>query len=246
MSNNHSHNVPSASFDPVGEQTLQIISNAQKFNQWMFERIEPFLKGNVLEIGSGIGNITAFVLAKGLTVTASDYNTSYQEQLKENLKEFSNLEAVLSLDLQSTNLAQEYPDLEGKFDSIFLLNVIEHLKDENLAIENCRYLLRKGGNLIVLAPSYQFLYCQFDKELGHYRRYTKKRMAQIFPVSEFSIKHQEYFNLAGTAGWFIFGKLLQRKQIGSEMNLYEKLVPVFKWVDRLSFRAAGLSTITIA
>lgn len=232
--------------DLVGEETLQIIANAQRFNRWMFERIAPFLNGNVLEIGSGIGNITRFALEHGLTVTASDYNKTYQELLKKKLAGYSNLAEVYSIDLQSQDLPAQLPELREKFDSIFLLNVIEHLEDEKVAIANCRYMLRPGGTLILLAPSYNALYCEFDKQLGHYRRYTKKTMAGIFPVQEFNVIHQEYFNLAGVAGWLIFGKLLKRRQIGSEMNLYEKLVPFFRLIDKISFRRIGLSTITVA
>lgn len=106
-------------------------------------------------------------------------------------------------------------------------------------------MLRPGGTLIFLAPSYNALFCEFDRQLGHYRRYTKKSMAGLFSVNELKVIHQEYFNLAGVAGWFIFGKLLNRKRISGEMKLYEKLVPFFRLIDKMSFRSVGLSTITV-
>lgn len=70
-------------------------------------------------------------------------------------------------------------------------------------------------------------------------------MAGLFSVNELKVIHQEYFNLAGVAGWFIFGKLLNRKRISGEMKLYEKLVPFFRLIDKMSFRSVGLSTITV-
>jgi hypothetical protein len=58
--------------------------------------------------------------------------------------------------------------------------------------------------------------------------------------------HRQYFNFIGIAGWFFFGKLLNRKMIGSgEMSAFNKLVPVFKIADQITLKKAGLSVITI-
>ena len=48
--------------DYVGEKTLDVIAEADKFNDWMYNTIKPFINGKVLEIGSGIGNISKFLL----------------------------------------------------------------------------------------------------------------------------------------------------------------------------------------
>lgn len=245
MKEENSHIKSVAEKDPVGADTLEHISVAHRFNKWMFERIQPFLKGEVLELGSGIGNITRMALEQGLTTTASDYNHEYLEHLRKSLQGHPNLRNILKIDLQAHNLPTEHAALKEKFDSVFLLNVIEHLADENLAINNCSHFLKPGGNMIVLGPSYQNLFCKFDRELGHYRRYTKKSMAEIFPKENFRIIRQEYFNLAGTVEWFLFRKLSGRDRVGKEMNFYDKFVPLFKMMDAITFRSIGLSTITI-
>ncbi|MDD4754877.1 MAG: hypothetical protein PHG29_02255, partial [Prolixibacteraceae bacterium] len=64
-----------------GTETLKVISDANNFNRWMYETIKPFCKGHVLEIGSGIGNISQFLLSDGYEVTLSDINSSYLEIL---------------------------------------------------------------------------------------------------------------------------------------------------------------------
>jgi 2-polyprenyl-3-methyl-5-hydroxy-6-metoxy-1,4-benzoquinol methylase len=51
--------------------------------------------------------------------------------------------------------------------------VVEHIKDDRLAIANCKKLLKKNGHLIILVPAYRYLYNEFDKELEYYRRYNK-------------------------------------------------------------------------
>ena len=47
--------------DEEGMETLKAISEANKFNEWMYERIAPDCSGKILEIGSGIGNISCLL-----------------------------------------------------------------------------------------------------------------------------------------------------------------------------------------
>ncbi len=236
----------SDTFDPTGTHTLQVIAKADSFNKWMYETIRPYIKGEILEVGSGIGNISKLVVNSGLSLTLSEYNPAFQQFLKENFSQFTNVRDVLSIDLQHPGFFNHYSALKEKFDSVFLLNVIEHLKDDVIAIENCRFLLKQDGHLIILAPAYPFLFCRFDKELGHYRRYTMRRMMSIFPQQSFKILHTQYFNFIGIAGWLLFGKLLNRKKIGSgEMSTFNKLVPFFKVADHITFKKVGLSLIAI-
>ena len=238
---------PSPGFDPTGTFTLEVLAKADRFNYWTYQTIEPALKGRVLEIGSGLANISIYALRDKKSITLSDINPEYRDRLKKEYAGFQNLEGVLSIDLQHPEFRTAYQDLENAYDSIFMLNVIEHLANDQAAIDNCRFMLKQEGNLVVLAPSYAFLYCRLDKELGHYRRYTTSALARLFDKSQFTILTKKYFNLAGTAGWFLFGKILQRKTLESgEMGLFNKLVPLFRIIDKISFQKAGLSSIIIA
>ena len=107
-------------------------------------------------------------------------------------------------------------------------------------------LLKDGGILLILVPAYQHLYCRFDQELGHYRRYTKKSLGKVFKDNHFRIKHARYFNLMGILGWVFSGKILKKKTIPEgQMGIYNKLVPIFKIIDELFLRAVGLSVILV-
>ena len=231
--------------DPTGKQTLEIIATSDQFNEWMYQSIQPCLKGEILEIGSGLGNISKFVIESGRSITLSDYNTEYQKILSETFSGFPNVKGVLNMDLQHPDFFNFYSSFKEKYDSVFLLNVIEHLQHDETAIENCRFLLKPGGHLVLLAPAYTFLFCRFDVELGHYRRYTTGKMKTILKNLSFEIIHSRYFNFVGIAGWLCFGKLLGNKKIKSgEMSAFNKFVPLFKIADRLILKKAGLSVIT--
>ena len=63
--------------DPVGLHTLNVIAKANRFNRWMYDQIKPHLKGEILEIGSGIGNISKLVIESNHFITLSDYSKEY-------------------------------------------------------------------------------------------------------------------------------------------------------------------------
>src|SRR6476661_3516764 len=140
--------------DPLGHHTLTVIAKAEQFNRWMYETIKPYLKGKVLEIGSGIGNISKFVLEDGFTLTLSDYDSGYCQQLQKDFGHFANVEDIVSIDLQHQTFYEKYSTFKEQFDTVFLLNVLEHLADGEKAVAYCRYLLKPSGNLIILVPAY--------------------------------------------------------------------------------------------
>lgn len=234
----------SATHDPVGLHTLQVIAKADRFNRWMCDQFKHQLKGEVLEIGSGIGNISKIIIEEGHTITLSDYNPEYCEALKKKFPEHTNVRDVISIDLLDPDFHHKYSALHERFDSIFLLNVIEHIRDDAKAISNCKYLLKKNGHLILLAPAYSWLFSGFDKHLGHFRRYTVRSLKELLVKNDFTILSGSYFNFAGIGGWLLFGKILNQKMLNSgEMSAFDKIVPVAKIIDKLLRNKVGLSII---
>ena len=232
--------------DPKGLRTLEVISKADKFNHWMFNTIQPFCSGKILEIGSGIGNISQFFIESGMNITLSDIRENYCETLKHKYNNVENLNDVLLINLADPEFKNKYERYQNAFDTVFALNVIEHIKDDHYAMKNCRFLLKKNGNLIILVPAYQKLYNTLDVELGHYRRYTKNNLNNLFLINGFEITHSQYFNLTGILGWYLSGKILRKKTISSGfMVLYNGLVPLFKIIDKLTLGSIGLSVIVV-
>ena len=231
--------------DAAGFQTLQVISQADEFNKWMYQSFSNHLQGEILEIGSGIGNISKHVIADNHTLTLSDYNDAYKNWLSKQFTSYENVKQVLQVDLLQPDFMIAYGHLKGKYDCIFLLNVIEHISDDLLAIKNCSFLLKPGAKLIVLAPAYRWLYCNLDKQLGHIRRYTLRSMEKIFLENNFRVYEKKYFNFSGIAGWLFFGKILRKKILGSEMSVFNKIVPLAKLIDKIIFNKAGLSVIVV-
>lgn len=233
--------------DVEGLATLESIANADKLNEWMFNEVARYASGRILEIGSGIGNISKFCILNEWDITLSDIRDQYCEKLRNEFKEYTNVRAVRNLDLVHENFEQEYADLIGTYDFVFALNVVEHIEEHELALVNAKKLLNTNGKVFILVPAYQNLYNQFDKELYHFRRYTKKTLNAVINNAGFKSEKSFHFNAAGIPGWILYGGILKHKIIPSgQMKVFNQMVPVFRIVDKVLFRKVGLSVISVA
>lgn len=204
----------------------------------MFERVRPWVSGRVLEIGSGIGNLSQFFVDRPVVLT--DTMPEYLERLRARFAHLPNVE-VMRLYLPTP----EGPVAERRFDTIVCLNVLEHVADDWGSLVAMRRLLDPGGRLVLLVPALRALYGSLDRALGHVRRYTTGELRTKFARTGFRMRHLEYFNLAGIPGWWISGKLLRREIIpAGPMRLFDALVPLFR-LERLLPWRVGQSLIAI-
>ena len=231
-------------YDLEGLKTLEAMAAAPRLNHWMYDTIEKNMTGKVLEIGSGIGNISACFLEDGRALYLTDIRDNYLAYLKNQFQGNSKVSGIHKLDLVHPDFDTIYADLLGSLDALFALNVVEHIEDDLQAIANCKKLLKKGGRLLILVPAYQALYNGFDVGLEHYRRYNKKTLSALFEKNNIKITRSQYFNFIGIFGWFVSGSILKKETIPKgQMKVYNMLVPVFRIIDRMVLNRMGLSVI---
>lgn len=230
--------------DQEGLDILDVVAEATRFNKWMYKTIEPHCGGEILEIGSGTGNISRFFLEDSHSISLSDIRDNYCDILR---KKFPALDAkkVLKMNLTDEAFDSKFKEQLGKFDTVFALNVVEHIKQDELALANIYKLLKPGGRVIILVPAFQTLYNNFDEALEHYRRYTKQTLETLIG-KKFEVIGTQYFNCMGIAGWYVNGNLLKRTIIPKDqMKLYNLVIPISKVIDKLVLNKIGLSVITV-
>lgn len=238
---------PFKDIDSEGRETLEAISAAPRLNEWMYHAVSVHLCGHVLEVGSGIGNISRYFIGDDWKVTLTDIRDDYVRTLKEKFGDTPQVENIFNLDLVHPDFDQEYAAYLGTFDGLFALNVVEHIEDDALAIANCKKLIRPGGTMVILVPAYQGLYNRFDQELFHSRRYNRTMLGNLFQRNGLKTVRLFHFNMAGILGWFVSGKLQKNKTIPKDqMKIYNALVPAFKAVDAVTAHQVGLSCVGVA
>src|SRR6185436_1551197 len=191
-----------------GEMTLKLLQKASKYNSWVYQMLRPFLGRDILEIGSGIGNMTKYFVGHG-KVTASDISPFCLRELQRTYSENDKVQ-VRTLDISRNS----YPELEI-YDTIVCLNVLEHIEDDIEALRNMHKLLRPGGRLLLYVPANPRLYCEIDRGVGHYRRYLMDDLTGKMSKAGFKVAHSRHHNILGAVGWWVNGKVLGKKAINA-------------------------------
>lgn len=233
--------------DQEGYDTLATISKATNFNRWMYSAIASSCRGKILEIGSGIGNISQFFVTDEADIYLSEINLEHVAYLKKHYAGIITEDKIFELNLVDPDFDNKYASLFNTFDSIFALNVIEHIEEADVAMLNMKKLLKENGNSIILVPAFQTLYNTFDTNLGHFKRYTKKTLSELISGTGYKIEKTFYFNFFGMFGWFVVGSVLRKKVIPeNSMGLFDKLVFLTKNLDKVFSGVMGLSVVCVA
>ncbi|MDH4043016.1 MAG: class I SAM-dependent methyltransferase [Gemmatimonadota bacterium] len=230
---------PLPSADQVGAATLERLAEAPRFNRWMYDRLAPWIGDAVIEVGSGIGNLSQFLVDRD-RVVLTDTEPAYRAHLEQRFGDRAQVQ------IRSLTLPDAPPDLQAEpFDTVVGLNVLEHIEGDVDALAAMRAMLRPGGAVVLLVPAVPALYGELDRALGHHRRYTPALLRGCFASAGLTMRHMEYFNLAGMPGWWWVGRVLQRSVIPvGGLRWYDALVPLFKFERFLPWRW-GQSLIAI-
>lgn len=223
------------------EKNLATMAKAANYNKWIFGNLAPYMGQRILEIGGGIGNMTRLFINKKLVVSTdiTDHNI---QKLEARFRKKKNFFAV------KTDISKTTKDLKKfSFDTVVCINVLEHIKSDHRALKNMHSLLGKDGRLLLMLPAFSSLYGTIDRSDCHYRRYDKKHALKKINKAGFRIIKSFYMNLPGFFGWYYHGKILKTKlHPEGDISLFDRLVPVFSFLEMIIRPPFGLSLIVIA
>ncbi len=235
-------------FEYTGHTTLETLGDAHKLNQWMYSAIRPFLKGTVFEFGSGTGTFSELAL-KEFRCFLSDYEMVYCDDLDKRFRGNPNYLGSHRIDLNVPLDAagSAVQGLQGTIDSIFAINVLEHIRHHDIAVESMRSLLKPGGRIVLFVPALPMLFNHLDKALGHERRYTKQSCIDLVTRHSMKPLSVRYFNPFGIPGWAFMGGIAQKTSIPrSGVKLYEQMLPLAQLMNGILSPLIGLSLIVCA
>jgi len=214
--------------DAYGSQILGRLNRAPRFTRWMADVIRPYVGQTVLEIGAGIGNLTAQLIPR-VSYWATDINPLYLMYL-ENV---GRNRPYMKVGFTDAEKVATYPK-DQKFDTVICLNVVEHLADDRGAMMSIRSALDAGGRAIILVPCGPGLYGTLDEVLGHQRRYTRQSLEKLVISADFELEKMIEFNRVGVVAWWLNGRLLRRRTFGLwQIKMLNFMTPVFRAVDKV-------------
>ncbi len=219
---------------------LEILKDAKNYYKWILEEFNEFLYGHCLEIGSGYGTFSKYILESNVKkLTCIEPAQNLLPKLRKNLKNYKNYE------IHKTTLENFKTD--KSFDCIVCVNVLEHIRNDYLAMKKMYTLLKKGGNICIFVPAHQFLYGSLDKVFLHYRRYDKKRLTMLAKKTGFKIIKLRYFNSLGVFSWFLMSRIFKIYRFNkTSIKIYDNLVvPVMKKIEKIFTPPFGQSLLMI-
>jgi len=222
---------------------LEIMTQAPNYQNWMFETLAPYIGRRVVEVGCGIGNFTRFLLKTDLVV-ALDVHEEALHGLRRRFHDRRNL-VPLRLDIQDP-AAIELKHKE--IDTVICLNVLEHVRDDTLALKHMRELLLPSGHLVLLVPALPSIYGSVDYSLGHFRRYSRHELVNKLTRVGYKVEHVFYFNVVGILGWLVNNRITKRTEESPlQIRFFDRWVVPLVWrVERIVRPPVGLSLIAIA
>jgi SAM-dependent methyltransferase len=127
------------------------------------------------------------------------------------------------------------PFSDDGFDVVSAFDVVEHCKDEELALSELRRVAMPGGVVLLSVPAYQWMWSRFDVQAGHYRRYTRPRLRRAAVAVGLKVERATYV-FASTLPFFFAARLLTKLKGGSGDRV--KALPSI--VERLLLAVARL------
>jgi len=226
---------------PYGRGVLNNLTGTPQYLSWLARKLRPDVGDSVLEVGAGIGNIAGRLMSRRTLYVAAEKDALHLHALHNRFLRTPNV-TVQRLDPESPG---DLAGLEGCFDTVLCLNVLEYLDDPQHVIVSLRATLKPGGNLIALVPRGPALFGSLDRSLGHKRRFSTAGLSQLLASAGFATERIYDINRAGAPPWWAYGKIFRAGHINKlVLKIFDKTVWLWRRLDWL-MPWPGLSLIAV-
>ena len=214
---------------------LDTFDAAKKFRNYQIYYLKSYIKDPFLEVGAGKGGLTNLYEKFTKDITLLEPDNKLFQILKKKLKKKK---------IKIKN--QTIDKIKFKYQTIIYFDVLEHIKDDLKEVKVASKKLKKSGNLIFNVPAHQLFYNEFDKAVGHFKRYNKKDFQDIEKKTDLKIEKLIYYDSIGLL-FLILNKIFRLKKTNLKNKIYfwNILIPLSKIIDKLTFNKFGKSLLCV-
>jgi SAM-dependent methyltransferase len=231
-----------ATFDAADQDLLGVLEDleqAKNYSAWILELIGPHVNGRILEVGAGRGTYSRYFAEHG-HLTALEPSETHSVELRDRLKDFPNV-VVITARLDGAAAP-------GSYDTVVLLNVLEHIADDHQALGDIYEALAPGGKMVLWVPAFEALYGNFDQRIGHYRRYRRNDLLALVHKVGFQQVTAKYTNMPGFVAWWLIVRVLGRAPTAGRLaSVHDRFfIPVIRRIERVVRPPVGQSLLVVA
>jgi len=226
---------------------IEAMSITVNYQRWILAEFRPFLGRHIVEVGAGTGSFSELLLKeKPETLSLVEPSTLF-DQLIANVE---SLETSTEVDFHHAvfdDVAQVICEKQRP-DSLIYVNVLEHIEDDLAELKVIYDSLLPGGHVMIFVPALMWLYAEFDRMIGHFRRYSKTELEEKCRAAGFEIVQSRYFDFAGILPWFIKFKLLGSRYLNADaVKAYDRIViPVARRMESWIKVPVGKNVVLVA
>ncbi|MQA61772.1 MAG: methyltransferase domain-containing protein [Actinophytocola sp.] len=230
----------SGAFSGATGRSLEGASQQPRYRRFQYDLISPHCGASVLEVGAGLGEFASqFHSLERLIVT--DVDPGAVAAMRQTFGDRTEVE-VRQLDLD------EQLEIGKPVESVVSINVLEHIDDDAGALRSLAELVEPGGSIVLWVPGYQQLYGDFDRKVGHVRRYTPTTLADTVRRAGLDLELVKPVNLLGGIAWWL---TVRKGGTGAPnpklVAVYDRfVVPVTRAIERFIRPPFGQSVLCVA
>ena len=218
-------------FSYSGTGTLEVLKDAVNYNRFLEDELVAFIapEKTAIDFGAGIGEFAKRVQARGVDVRCIEPDEEQRKQLP-----FTSYAGLGEAEAVSR---------------IYSLNVLEHIEEDVAALRDIREKLNAGGALFLYVPAFMCLYSEFDKAVGHYRRYRRGELIDKLREAGFVVSRAEYVDSLGFVCWWVMGRLPGNKTAINPLmvKLFDRAIfPLSRLCDKICSYWFGKNLLIIA
>ncbi len=221
---------------------LDAMAEARNYCRWILDFFAPYLGHKVVEIGAGAGTFSQLLLSSGHASELVLFEPG--ANLFPLLQQRFGNDPRVRLQLGSFDPSV----LPEPADSIVLVNVLEHISDDDALLLQIRHSLRPGGRLLLFVPALEWNYGSLDEAFEHHRRYSKSVLRKKLERAGFRIEQARYVNSLGIASWFFAGRVLRQKTLRPrQVRWYDRwIIPWSFKLEEIWEPPVGQSLVAVA